>query len=78
MDSVLYLLHSILHGHILRLLVLTHCTLQFRKYEIKYKSSPRKNSLQVYFLIAINFLIQVQFLICPALKQIINHIFLIG
>ena len=50
-----YLLHSISHGHIL---VLTHCSLQFRKYEIKYKSSPRKNSLQVYILILINFLIQ--------------------
>ena len=70
-----YLLHSISHGHIL---VLTHCSLQFRKYEIKYKSAPRKNSLQVYFLIPINFLIQVQFLICPELKQIIKHIFLIG
>ena len=70
-----YLLHSISHGHIL---VLTHCSLQFRKYEIKYKSSPRKNSLQVYILILINFLIQVQFLICPVLKQIIKHTFLIG
>ena len=70
-----YLLHSISHGHIL---VLTHCSLQFRKYEIKYKSSSRKNSLQVYILILINFLIQVQFLICPVLKQIIKHIFLIG
>ena len=70
-----YLLHGISHGHIL---VLTHCSLQFRKYEIKYKSSPRKNSLQVYILILINFLIQVQFLICPVLKQIIKHIFLIG